>query len=712
MLHPLLERQLRKAGLRGEVLPPNLEAWSQFLHRASASYTEADRNRYTIERSLEISSAEMQALHSTLAEERDHLRAVVRSVGEGLCVLDAEGRVLSLNAEAERLLGWKEEEGRGKPILEWIEGRDEANPGGRSPRWEELVEERTIQSGVGRFAPRERTPFSASYVLAPIVRDGALRGAVLVFRDVTSERRAEESLRHSKEAAEAASRAKSEFLANISHEIRTPLNGVIGILDLLLDETLDPRAREYAEIARRSAEALLRVLGDVLDFSKIEAGRMELESDDFDLRELLEGVADGLAARAEEKGLELVCGLRPGGPRLLRGDAARLRQILLNLGGNAVKFTERGEVVLLAETEVRPDGRVEVRISVRDTGIGIDEVQQERLFHPFSQGDGSSTRRHGGTGLGLAISRRLAELMGGTIGLASRRGAGSTFLARLLLEPSGAVSPPPPASLAGRRVLVLDDPPSARDFLAEQVRAAGAQVEATSTGSEALSLVRAALASGRPFDAIVLDRHLSGEDGIALAEAIRAAGGGSPPHPFLLLPLRARREEVAGRSFGILTKPAKASLLLSTLADAPAVARRAPPGGTGRGHGAGPRVLLVEDDPVNRLVATALLRRIGIEPALASNGREAVEAFARETFDLVLMDVQMPELDGREATVAIRAAEAPGQRVPIVAVTAHATKEDRERCLASGMDDYLTKPIRGEDLARAIGRWTGARSPA
>jgi PAS domain S-box-containing protein len=890
VLHSLLERQLRKNGLRAEVPPTTGEAWAQFLERVSRTYTEADQDRYTTERSLEISSAEMQALHAALAEERDHLRAVlaqerqaaaeketiatvsrlflrsdslesiwvelprilseqfgfatgtielcdpvacatapagaprspdgetagralpfeetisgrvarsgepifesdvlsrpdpdlaplralgirafacvpariggrvvatlsladpaareidpslrhtlqilanylaqaierkraeeavreaeerfrriVESALDAVITIDSAGSVRDWNPQAESMFGWKREEALGRILAELV-----IPPSYRAAQSEGM--RRFLETGEGPVLNRRMeltavrrggTEFPVELAVAAVRQAGTWLFSAFV-RDITERRRAEESLRLAKEAAEAASHAKSEFLANMSHEIRTPLNGVMGILDLLLDDSLPPQAREYVAIARQSAEALLRVLGDVLDFSKIEAGKMDLEWADFDLRELLEGVGDLLAARAQEKGLELVCGLAPNGPARARGDAARLRQVLLNLAGNAVKFTDRGEVVLLGETESRPDGRVEIRFVVRDTGIGIPEERRTRLFQPFSQGDSSLTRRHGGTGLGLAISRRLVELMGGTIELSAAPGAGSTFLVRLLLDAAAGPAPSPLARLVGRRVLVVDDPPSTRDFLTVQLRAAGADAAAASTGVEATRLVREARAAGRPFDAVVLDRHLATEDGLLLADGVRQESGSSPPHLFLLLPLRARQEGISGRFDGFLTKPVKASLLVSALADVPPAASNDLRGKRETARGAGLRVLLVEDDPVNRIVATALLRRMGIEPAVASNGKDAVEAFAGQPLDLVLMDVQMPVLDGLEATAAIRALEGGERHVPIVALTAHATKEDRDRSLAAGMDDYLTKPIRADDLARAVERWTGA----
>ena len=643
--------------------------------------------------------------------------AVVESMSDAVIVLDKYNRMTDLNPAAQRLLGHTLSELVGQPAAQvasaWPEQVERFR--GATEAHEEIV-----------LAVDGTACYFDLHLSSLYHQRGSLTGRLIVLRDITERKQAMAALEQARAAAEAANQAKSAFLAMMSHEIRTPMNAILGMTGLLLYTDLTSEQRDYTETVRSSSDALLTIINDILDFSKIEAGKLELERQAFDLRECVESALDLLAARATEKGLDLAYLLDEQVPAAVYGDVTRLRQIVVNLLSNAIKFTEKGEVVLSVEARQKDeDGRAnhqqpdeesfyELHFAVRDTGIGISEEGKARLFRSFSQVDVSTTRRYGGSGLGLAISKRLAELMDGTMWVESQPGVGTTFHFTILAQAAPTslrqyldTSQP---QLAGKRVLIVDDNATNRFILTLQMQSWGMLPYACASGQEALAYVQAAI----PFDVAILDMQMLDMDGLMLAEQIRHYRDAQALPLVMFTSLGRREVDMQGVDIVVfMHKPIKPSQLYNALISLfvehprPHMPQSEPAEwqfDAGLAQRLPLRILLAEDNMVNQKLALRLLERMGYRADVTANGLEVLEALQRQSYDVILMDVQMPEMDGLEASRAIHEGWTAEQRPHIVAMTANAMQGDREECLDAGMDDYLTKPIQIKALQAALER--------
>jgi PAS domain S-box-containing protein len=641
-------------------------------------------------------------LFTEVEHQRGYLESLVSITPAAVVVIDTDEVVTEWNPAAAELFGYSAEEAVGRPVDDLVFGASRFD----TDEGREITQEAMTTGRAQRITRRRRRDGSlvdVELMLVPLTVDGSHVGFLCVYHDVTE-------LQRARQEAEAATQAKSAFLATMSHEIRTPMNAVIGMTDLLLGTELTAEQREFAEVVHVSGDALLHVIDDILDYSKIEAGKLDLERAPFNLRDVVEGALDIVAPRAWEKELELGCLIDDDAPVGIVGDEARLRQVLLNLLSNAVKFTERGEVMVLVNAEETGPGRYRIELAVRDTGIGIPPDRMDQLFTSFSQVDASTTRRFGGTGLGLAISKRLVELMGGAVSVESEPGEGSIFRISL---PATAADVPAKIPLdeglphlAGKRILIVDDNPTNREIVARHARSWGMEPVAMELPRAALELV----AKGEPFDVAVLDMMMPEMDGLALAGEIRQHRTESEL-PLLLLTSLGRLAQLPKGVFSAqLAKPLKASQLYNTLLQLLTAGRveeeeaAADAATDGKRSRSALRILLAEDNAMNQKVALRLLERLGYRADVANNGLEAIDALERKPYDVVLMDVQMPELDGLDATRRICERWPDETRPHIIAMTANALPEDREACFAAGMSDYVAKPIRAEELVAALKR--------
>ena len=679
---------------------------------------------------LGVQQVEMEAQQAELQLTEAWFRGIVESAPDGMLVVDEHDVIVLTNPRIEAMFGYDKDELVGKPFAVLVPGI--ARAGGSRRFAAGLGEAGSSALGVSATETngvrRDGTGISIEVGLSalPLIAD---RGACICasVRDTTERKAIEDEVRRAKDAALEATRAKSDFLANMSHEIRTPMNAIIGMSHLALQTGLDKKQRNYISKVHRSGENLLGIINDILDFSKIEAGKMSLEAIDFHLDDLMDNLANLLGLKAEDKGLELLFSIAPDVPAALVGDPLRLGQILTNLGNNAVKFTHQGEIVVAVEKIAEDADAVELRFSVRDSGIGMTPEQCSRMFQSFSQADTSTTRKYGGTGLGLAISKNLVELMHGRIWVESESGKGSVFGFQIRL---GVQTQPAPRlvvdelTLVGRRVLVVDDNASAREILATMLNAFGLEAEVASDGSRALDMVTAAIRQDRAYDLILMDWKMPSMDGLDTIERLRRLPLGTVP-AVIMVTAYGREEAISSAEErgielnSVITKPVTISSLLAVIGEALGLRVAMDSGSHDKSESYrsamnvlnGARLLLVEDNDLNQELAQALLGQAGIEVVVANHGQEALDILTRDSrFDGVLMDCQMPVMDGYTATREIRR-RADWQSLPVIAMTANAMAGDKEKVLEAGMNDHIAKPINVGALFDTLARWIGPRRP-
>ena len=700
-----------------------LEASARALGEGNFEYrvnTAGEDELALVGRAHNQAARQLQELYDALSRSEAHFRSLIENAGELIMVLDREGTIQYVSPASSRLLARSPEDLLGSNLVSHIHVEDRT-------RLRAILDSGSGGETAASLEFRWDREDGSWQILESIVShrldDPAVAGVVINSRDVTARKQAEAQIRKlnedlerrvaertaeletAKVAAESANRAKSQFLANMSHEIRTPMNGILGMTDLALDTELTREQHEYLSVVKSSADSLLSVINDILDFSKMEAGKFAISPVECDLIPALEGIIKSLAMRAHQRDLELMCRVLPGVPERVVLDIDRVRQIVVNLAGNAIKFTGSGEVELQVSADAVSESDAVLHFSVRDTGIGIPPERQQAIFEPFSQADGSISRRYGGTGLGLTISTRLVQLMGGRIWVESISGVGSTF--HFTLEcPIAQVRSIPfaagPEQLRGLRVLILDDNAANRRILEETLKKWDVDATLAEAGPAALTMLASAANSGRPYSLLLLDAHMPGMDGFTVAQRIQENPRYTGTTVMMLSSSDLNADAAYCGRLGIrryLVKPVSQTELreavLGAISEfgAPREPQRSEET-TKTPAPVGQRILVVEDNPVNQMLALRLLEKQGHAVTIAGTGLEAVARAAAGGFDVILMDVQMPGMDGLQATVAIREAEAgSGVHVPILAMTAHAMSGDRDRCLAAGMDGYLSKPI-------------------
>ncbi len=644
-----------------------------------------------------------------IKRQKEFYETLISNSPVAIVVLDNEEKIISCNPAFKTLFGYESNEILGV-ILDTLITTKETS--GEAQQYSQQVMNETVHA-FGKRRRKDGSLVDVEIFGAPVFVEGQRVGALAIYHDISE-------IVHAQQEAEQANRSKSEFLANMSHEIRTPMNGVIGMLELTLDTTLTNEQQDYLQTSLKSAEALLTLLNDILDFSKIEAGKLELESINFNLRNLIEDVGYTLAKRAQDKGLELICLVHPDIAHVLYGDAGRLRQILTNLVGNAIKFTHQGEIVIRAEAIEETPTHAKVHFSVQDTGIGISHERQAAVFDRFTQADGSTTRNYGGTGLGLTISKQLIEAMNGTIGVKSEPGAGSNFWFKITFE---VISSEPliesnitlsTTDLRTVSILGVDDNQTNRLVLSKMVEGFGCRVETAASGARGLEMLHTAARAGNPYHVVLLDMQMPGMDGEQTARAIKSDPLVKDVKIVILTSMGKRGDASRLKALGCsayLLKPVKQQMLYEALieilnskgdGESELVTRHA----IAEKRISGKRILLAEDNTINQKLAVALLQKAGYSVDVVDNGQHAFDKTISGGYNAILMDVQMPDVDGFEATRMIREWEAVNQQhIPIIAMTAHAMKGDRERCIEAGMDDYVTKPIESRILYNALDRW-------
>jgi PAS domain S-box-containing protein len=647
--------------------------------------------------------------------QKQFFESLVTNSPTAIVVLDNAEKIQSCNPSFEHLFGYAEEEIIGKEIDNLVTTAESFE--------EALGYTKQALNGkvhaIGKRRRKDNSSVDVELFGVPVFVGNENIGTLGIYHDITD-------LVRARKEAEQANIAKSEFLANMSHEIRTPMNGVIGMLELALDTPLTPEQKDYLQTSLQSAEALLSIINDILDYSKVEAGKIELEVIDFNLRNTIEDAAYTLANRAHDKGLELASLIHPDLTTYLRGDPNRIRQVLVNLVGNAIKFTHHGEIVVRAEAVHETETEVTINISAQDTGIGIPEDRQAAVFERFTQADGSTTRKYGGTGLGLSITKMIVEAMGGRIGLKSTPGVGSTFWFEIPLEkqPPEKIGTAPlilePVNVRSLRILGVDDNPTNRLVLTRMVDGLGCRFDMATTGAKALELLRAAARAGDPYHIVLLDMQMPGMDGEQTTLAIKRDPSIRDTKIIILTSMGQRGDATRLEALGCsayLLKPVKQRMLHEVIIAVLGREEEVQPSLITRHilseqKRYGKRILLAEDNPINQKLAVSLLQKAGYSVDAVENGLQAVTRIKSEPYDAVLMDVQMPDMDGFEATRRIRAWEKDAdRRIPVIAMTAHAMSGDRERCLQAGMDDYISKPIKSSVLFNILDRWAQADLP-